>query len=47
MNPTQKEIKIDHESVANSNAITLSFLFANKIVCNLSKNSTIHDVQTV
>ena len=37
MNPTKKETKIDPKSVAHSNATTLSLLYANKIVCSLSK----------
>ena len=37
MNPNKKEIKIDHESDANSNATTFSFTLQNKIVCSFSK----------
>ena len=37
MNPTKKEIKIDPESDANSNATTFYFTLKNKIVCSLSK----------
>ena len=35
--PHKKKTKIDPESVAHSNATTLSLLYANKIVCSLSK----------
>ena len=46
MNPNKKEIKIDHESDANSNAITFYYILQNKIVCSLLKNATIHEGQT-
>ena len=37
MDPKQKEIKIKHESDANSNATTIYFYCKIKKVCNLSK----------
>ena len=37
MNPQKKEIKIEHESDANSNATTFYFLLQNKIVFSLLK----------
>ena len=37
MNHNKKEIKIEHESDANSNATTFYFTLQNKIVCSLSK----------